>query len=75
MMPALAKNAVFTPIPVQWSEAEFNQFILPYLSIVGPENSKQLKRLTFVEGRSFFNSRFSWMSGGFETGIVKTRPD
>jgi hypothetical protein len=32
-MPALAKNAVFTPIPVQLSEAEFNQFILPYLSM------------------------------------------
>jgi hypothetical protein len=33
MMPALAKNAVFTPIPVQLSETEFNQFILPYLSM------------------------------------------
>jgi transposase len=32
-MPALAKNAVFTPIPVQLSETEFNQFILPYLSM------------------------------------------
>jgi len=30
MMPALAKNAVFTPIPVQLSEAEFNEFILPH---------------------------------------------
>ena len=29
----LAKNAVFTPIPVQLSETEFNQFILPYLSM------------------------------------------
>ena len=32
-MPVLAKNAVFTPIPVQLSETEFNQFILPYLSM------------------------------------------
>src|SRR5687768_14768153 len=32
-MPALAKNAVFTPIPVQLWETEFNQFILPYLSM------------------------------------------
>jgi transposase len=32
-MPALAKNAVFTPIPVQLSETEFNEFILPYLSM------------------------------------------
>jgi hypothetical protein len=32
-MPALAKNAVFTPIPVQLSETEFNQFILPHLSM------------------------------------------
>jgi hypothetical protein len=33
MMPSLAKNAVFTPIPVQLSETEFNQFILPHLSM------------------------------------------
>ena len=32
-MPALAKNAVITPIPVQLSETEFNQFILPHLSM------------------------------------------
>ena len=32
-MPALAKNAVFTPIPVQLSETDFNEFILPYLSM------------------------------------------
>jgi transposase len=32
-MPALAKNAVFTPIPVQLSETEFNEFILPHLSM------------------------------------------
>ena len=32
-MPALAKNAVFTPIPVQLSESEFNEFILPHLSM------------------------------------------
>jgi len=32
-MPALAKNAVFTPIPVQLSETEFNELILPHLSM------------------------------------------
>src|SRR5687768_8244623 len=32
-MPALAKNAVFTPIPVQLAETEFNEFILPHLSM------------------------------------------
>jgi transposase len=32
-MPALAKNAVFTPIPVQLSQTEFNEFILPHLSM------------------------------------------
>ena len=32
-MPALAKNAVFTPIPVQVSQTEFNEFILPHLSM------------------------------------------
>jgi hypothetical protein len=32
-MPALAKNAVFTPIPVQLSDTEFNEFILPHLSM------------------------------------------
>jgi transposase len=32
-MPALARNAVFTPIPVQLSETEFNEFILPHLSM------------------------------------------
>ena len=32
-MPALAKHAVFTPIPVQLSESEFNEFILPHLSM------------------------------------------
>ena len=32
-MPALAKNAVFTPIPVQLSESEFDEFILPHLSM------------------------------------------
>lgn len=32
-MPALANNPVFTPIPVQLSESEFNQFILPQLSM------------------------------------------
>jgi transposase len=29
----LAKNAVFTPIPVQLAETEFNEFILPHLSM------------------------------------------
>jgi hypothetical protein len=32
-MPALAKHAVFTPIPVQLAETEFNEFILPHLSM------------------------------------------
>ena len=32
-MPALAQKPVFTPIPVQLSESEFNQFILPHLSM------------------------------------------
>ena len=32
-MPALAKKPVFTPIPVQLTESEFNQFILPHLSM------------------------------------------
>ena len=32
-MPALAKNAIFTPIPVQLAETEFNEFILPHLSM------------------------------------------
>ncbi len=32
-MPALAKKPVTTPIPVQLCEADFNQFILPYLSM------------------------------------------
>jgi transposase len=32
-MPALANNPVFTPIPVQLSETEFNQFILPHLTM------------------------------------------
>jgi transposase len=32
-MPALAKNAVTTPIPVQISDTEFHEFILPHLSM------------------------------------------
>jgi hypothetical protein len=32
-MPALTKNAVITPIPVQLSETEFNKFIVPHLSM------------------------------------------
>lgn len=32
-MPALTKKPVTTPIPVQLCEAEFDQFILPYLSM------------------------------------------
>ena len=32
-MPALAQKPVFTPIPVQLTESEFNQFILPHLSM------------------------------------------
>jgi hypothetical protein len=32
-MPALAKHAVITPIPVQLSETEFTEFILPHLSM------------------------------------------
>ena len=34
-MPALAKNAVFTPIPVQLSETEFNEFILEPVASFG----------------------------------------
>jgi transposase len=32
-MPATAKKPVFTPIPVQLSESEFHEFILPHLSM------------------------------------------
>jgi len=32
-MPALAQKPVFTPIPVQLAETEFNEFILPHLSM------------------------------------------
>ena len=38
-MPAIAQKPVFTPIPVQLSESEFNEFILPHLSMpkLGPK--------------------------------------
>lgn len=41
-MPALAKKPATTPIPVQLSEFEFDQFILPYLSMPkrGPKQGK-----------------------------------
>jgi hypothetical protein len=32
-MPALAKHAVLTPIPVQLAETEFNEFILLHLGL------------------------------------------
>jgi hypothetical protein len=41
-MPAPAKKPVTTPIPVQLSESEVNQFILPYLSMLKREPTCKL---------------------------------
>ena len=50
MMHTTAKSPDSTPIPVQLSEPEFNQFIFPHLSMPkrGPKGTVKLMRLEVI---------------------------